>query len=678
MYSLAAIFYEMVTERKAFDSDDITSLRQSITESVPVPPIQLNGKVHPLLSELIVKALAKDPAQRYQTGRQLLDDLEKCKESKGLAAKKPEAGKGTMAPEKARAAAQSKFIASAGAKPAAPVAPKPAAPVAPKPVTRPAAAATSGLARPSGAVSPSLQAGAANFGLAVPKTSGLAMSKAAAAAAGIGSSTTQHSSAVPESAPEIDLSEHSSAMGVTPETEFTSAPSAHMSSAVEEPPLEVETLDSESVPDGPKIAIDPMMAGGGPTGSTGTSFSEIDELPPLKEVYVAPPPPPPVFEPVKQEAPKATMFSGKIKVEEKPKVQPREVAEKAIKEIKGVPPKLMGYALAAAGIVILLIAIGVTIYIHTLSSDDDSGTSRRATVPEVSTQQQPSQPAPKQEAAPQPVPVAEQPADQPQTEEAAPERTTSKSRSVKKKAAPAPMIIPGQLAVDSTPQGAQVQVDGQSYPNWVTPFAWTNLSPGQHTITVSKPGYSTDTRTVSIASGNRTNTIVHLSQLMATLVVKSDPPGANVYVDGRDTGAKTPAQVSVDKGQHIILVRMMGYIDETASMQFFLGQTFNFSPTLRALGSVDNMRTVGGKMSKLFGGKGAQAGQATLSIRTQPKGAQIAINQHLLEKMSPADVAVDPGNYVIDITATGYAPIHKVITADKGAKLVIDEVMQPQ
>ena len=126
-------------------------------------------------------------------------------------------------------------------------------------------------------------------------------------------------------------------------------------------------------------------------------------------------------------------------------------------------------------------------------------------------------------------------------------------------------------------------------------------------------------------------------------------------MDGRDTGTKTPSQVSVDKGQHVVLVRKMGYIDETMNAQFVLGQTFNFSPTLRPLGNVDNIRTVG-KMSKLFGGKGAQPGQATVSIRTQPKGAQVAINQHIMEKNSPFDVALDPGNYVIDITLTGYAP----------------------
>ena len=236
--------------------------------------------------------------------------------------------------------------------------------------------------------------------------------------------------------------------------------------------------------------------------------------------------------------------------------------------------------------------------------------------------------------------------------------------------------MPGQLALDSTPQGAQVQLDGQTDPSWITPFALTGVQPGQHSITVSKAGYSTDKRTVNIAAGNRTTTAIHLAQLSAMLVVKSDPAGASIYVDGHDVGTKTPAQVSMDKGQHVVLVRMPGYIDETMNAQFVLGQTFNFSPTLRALGSIENIKTVG--KFKLFGGKGGQAGQGMVSIHTQPKGAQVAINQHMLDKNSPVDVMLDPGNYVIDITLSGYAPVHKIVTADKGGKVVVDEVMQPQ
>src|ERR1022692_5119555 len=131
LFSLGAMFYEMVTDRKAFDREDAESLRQSILESTPVPPMHVNPKLHPVLSDLIMKALAKDPAERYQNGRELLDDLEKCKESKPLAAKKSEAPKSPAAP-KATPAAQAKFATPPPAKPASTVA-APAPSALPKP-----------------------------------------------------------------------------------------------------------------------------------------------------------------------------------------------------------------------------------------------------------------------------------------------------------------------------------------------------------------------------------------------------------------------------------------------------------------------------------------------------------------------------------------------------------------
>ncbi|MGC1645859.1 MAG: PEGA domain-containing protein [Candidatus Sulfotelmatobacter sp.] len=659
LFSLGAIFYEMVTERKAFDREDAESLRQSILESTPVPPLHVNAKVHPLLSDLIMKALAKDPAERYQNGRELLDHLEKCKESRP-AAKKAEAPKAPSFPKASPVATKpatpaARPVVAAGARP---VVPKP---VEPKPVAPAVTAAPKVEAKPSVLARPA---------------SRLAMPKAAAAAAGVGGEAMV-------SSPEISgvEAQNVSMTSSAAETiEAAEAPAAYMSSAVaDEAEVEtfepqVETFEPQVAEEGPKIAVDPMMSEGGAKSGGSVSFSEMTELPPLKEVYIAPPPP--RVEPVAVAAPTATRFQSGRKADEKPKVQPREVAQKAIKEIKGVPPQLMAYAIGGAIALILAIGIGVTIYVHSLNSDDDPGTSRPAAAAETPAPEA-SQPAPKKEPAPaQPVEIQPVQTAEPQAEAAEPV-ASSKARNARKKAAPAPVVIPGQLAIDSMPQGAQVQVDGKMDPSYVTPFALTNVQPGQHTITFSKAGYSTDTRTVNVAAGNRATASGRLSQLMATLVVKSDPAGANIYVDGRDVGAKTPAQVSVDKGQHVVLVRMSGYIDETMSTQFALGQTFNFSPTLRSLGNTDNLRTVG-KMSKLFGGKGGNPGQGTISIHTQPKGAQVAINQHMLEKSSPVDVMLDPGNYVIDITLSGYAPVHKIVTADKGGKVVVDEVLQPQ
>jgi serine/threonine protein kinase len=620
LFSLGAMFYEMVTEHKAFDGADAESVRQSILTSTPVAPLHLNPKVHPLLSDLIMKALAKDPALRYQSGKQLLEDLENCKEVRPAAVKKSEAPKSSAVTVKPNPAAQAKFVTAATAQPAE------------KKVTMP------------------------------PPASRLATPKAAAAAAGIGgvlsSTDVRH--------------DPSSAFG-KPTHDDPETLSAHMSSAVVDEP-QVETFESHHVAEAPKIAIDPLMAEGGSNTGGGTSFSEISELPPLKEVYIAPPPPPqPSFEPAPSVRPTTTMYKGSRKIDEKPKVQPREVAQKAIKEIKSVPPKLMLYSFAGAGILILIIGIGVTLYIHSLNGDDDSGASRAAAVAKAPAQPVASQPAPPE------VPAATPPAEPQASESTAADTPVAEpgpgTRARKAKRA-APEVILGQLTIDSTPQGAQVQLDGTGDASWVTPLALTNIQPGPHSVVVSKAGYSTDTRSINVSSGSRATTLIHLVKLMATLVVKSDPPGANIYIDGRNTGTKTPGQISVEKGQHVVLVRMSGYIDETMSEQFVLGQTFNFSPTLRRLGNTDNLKTVG-KMSKLFGGK-AQAGQGILSIRTQPKGAQIAINQHLLEKGSPVDVALDPGNYEVDITLSGYAPVHKIINTEKGSKVVVDEVMQPQ
>ena len=692
LFTLGAMLYEMVTERKAFDREDVESLRQSIIDSTPTAPLHVNPKVHPLLSDLIMKALAKDPADRFQNGRELLDELEKCKESRP--AKKAEAAKPATV-VKPSADAQAKFI---GTKAAAPVAPKPAAPKpeAPKPVVaennvaaRPVSAPVETKpAAPPKPVAPPAAAEAKPSKLAKP-ASRLAMPKASAAAAGADSATTSPS--VSFDAPSAGSKSYKSSSDFdgpsaqatvdAPTVEAPEAPAPQMSAATDE--LELETFEPAATEDGPKIAVDPMMAEG-PAKSSGTSFSEMTELPPLKEVYVAPAPPPPAAaEPAP--APVRTLYNASRK-DEKPKVQPREVAEKAIKEIKGVPPKLMMYAIGGALALILVIGIGVTVYIHSLGSDDDAGAARATAPAETTTQPDTTTDAAAkkdQAAAPAPAPaapVAAQPAEtQPaaaEPEEAAP-TASAKGRNGKKKATASPAIIPGQLAIDSTPQGAQVQVDGAAGAGYVTPFTLTNVQPGQHTITVSKPGYGSDSRTITVTAGNRATATVHLTQLMATLVVRSDPAGASVYVDGKDVGVKTPAQVSLDKGQHVVLVRMSGYLDETMNGQFTLGQTSNFSPTLRALGNTDSIHTVG-KMSKLFGHKGDNPGQGTVSIHTQPKGAQIAINQHMLDKNSPVDVMLDPGNYEVDITMSGYAPLHKVINVDKGGKAVVDEVLQKQ
>lgn len=231
LFSLGAMFYEMVTDRKAFDRPDVDNLRESILESTPVPPMHVNAKLHPLLSDLIMKALDKDPAKRYQRGRELLDDLEKCKESKPQAAAKPAvAPKAPVVPKQVKAAVQSKFVGASAPQAAVPRKASPAAPV-----------------RPAEPAAPAAKPAERKF--VVPAAE--AAPKAAAAAAGWGGAE-----ATLAEAPEIDISHEFTSSGAN--IEASESQSTYMSAAAAPAP-EVETF----APDAPSFAVDPTMAEGG-------------------------------------------------------------------------------------------------------------------------------------------------------------------------------------------------------------------------------------------------------------------------------------------------------------------------------------------------------------------------------------------------------------------------------
>src|SRR5579862_8045206 len=129
LFTWGAMLYEMVTDQKPFDGPDADTVRQKIREEMPAPPATVNPKVSPIASDVIMKALAKEPAQRYQSGREMVADLEHCREASKSAKKAPQPPKGSAVPDPQKAAAAAKFAAASA--PKAPAAPKYAKPAEP-------------------------------------------------------------------------------------------------------------------------------------------------------------------------------------------------------------------------------------------------------------------------------------------------------------------------------------------------------------------------------------------------------------------------------------------------------------------------------------------------------------------------------------------------------------------
>jgi serine/threonine protein kinase len=90
IFSLGVMLYEMVTGGKPFPAESITTVIYKIVNEDPISPRQLNPSIHPGLSEVVMKALAKEPEARYQSCRELLDDLKNYR-NLGSAGGNPEA-----------------------------------------------------------------------------------------------------------------------------------------------------------------------------------------------------------------------------------------------------------------------------------------------------------------------------------------------------------------------------------------------------------------------------------------------------------------------------------------------------------------------------------------------------------------------------------------------------------
>ncbi len=77
-YSLGATLYELMTSRPPFVSDDGMTLVHDQIAKQPGAPHQINPQLPEMLSQVILKLLSKDAAQRYQSSVGLIHDLQLC------------------------------------------------------------------------------------------------------------------------------------------------------------------------------------------------------------------------------------------------------------------------------------------------------------------------------------------------------------------------------------------------------------------------------------------------------------------------------------------------------------------------------------------------------------------------------------------------------------------------
>ena len=151
---------------------------------------------------------------------------------------------------------------------------------------------------------------------------------------------------------------------------------------------------------------------------------------------------------------------------------------------------------------------------------------------------------------------------------------------------PEPM---GSLQITSEPLGAAVFIDGRT--TGKTPTTIKSIKAGTYTVKLTREGYKDLVTTVKVSEEQASKVEGNLVMVpkpvepepMGSLQITSDPPGAEILIDGTTSG-KTPTKLeNVTAGSHNIKLRQKGFKDFVANVTVSAGQAAEVKGDLESL-----------------------------------------------------------------------------------------------
>jgi eukaryotic-like serine/threonine-protein kinase len=86
IYAVGCVLFEMLTAHPPFEGESPVAIAYKHVRETPTPPSRFNGDVPKQLDAIVLKCLAKNPDNRYQTTRELAEDLQRLARGQPVAA----------------------------------------------------------------------------------------------------------------------------------------------------------------------------------------------------------------------------------------------------------------------------------------------------------------------------------------------------------------------------------------------------------------------------------------------------------------------------------------------------------------------------------------------------------------------------------------------------------------
>jgi len=144
----------------------------------------------------------------------------------------------------------------------------------------------------------------------------------------------------------------------------------------------------------------------------------------------------------------------------------------------------------------------------------------------------------------------------------------------------------GKIFVVSQPDSALIFLDGENTFQY-TPDTLKGIAPGRHIIHVQREGFKPlqDSIAVQVREDSVANVMFTLEKLvyLGTLVVNSEPAGAEIYLDGQNTGRYAPDTLQLAPGTYQITLVKNGFVPVDSSITIENNATTSLTRSLSIL-----------------------------------------------------------------------------------------------
>lgn len=187
-----------------------------------------------------------------------------------------------------------------------------------------------------------------------------------------------------------------------------------------------------------------------------------------------------------------------------------------------------------------------------------------------------------------------------------------------------------------------------------TPCSFNNLSPSRYSLEVQKDGYQSVQTALQVKSGDAQDQKIKLESLAKGIYISSQPPGADVFINGAKQSGQTPVTLPFAPGQYNLVLRLQGYEAYAGGIQV-----------------KDNIQTL---LNVPLSEKSTSR-VAWAQVNSIPKGAEIILDGTSTGQFTPARVQVPTGVHTVTLRLNGFQQAKRTFQASEGGTVPIDEAL---